>query len=134
MDTFWGYLKLAALGDFDLLDWTISASLRDIFDFVDDIHSLEDFSENDMTSIEPTMRRISSADINCKQFPGSKVGHRNLIVHLILSMQGVYSRSNNSRDEELGAICVLSRIGHGKKARTGVLFRLALKQFKARMN
>lgn len=119
VDTFCGYLKLAALDDLDILFRAVTASLRGIFDLGDNTHALEDFPEDNVTAIEPTVHQVSSV----QQFPASEVlGYGNPIVRSSPHTQGSHSRSNNSCDEELGAICVRSGIGHRKKARTSMLF------------
>lgn len=55
MDTFFRHFQFATLDDLDSLEWTIVASLLDALNLADDIHALEDFSENDVTSIKPTI-------------------------------------------------------------------------------
>ena len=52
-------LELAAICDDDLFR-SLSAAASKLFEFLDDIHALNDTSENDMVSVEPV--RLCRAD------------------------------------------------------------------------
>jgi hypothetical protein len=44
----------SAIGDHDVLGWLVASVGLRAFDLSDDIHSLDDFSEDDVTSVEPS--------------------------------------------------------------------------------
>lgn len=54
MNTFGRDLELATLGDLDSLLGLVAGKLLDVLDLVDDLVTLEDLSEDNMASIEPT--------------------------------------------------------------------------------
>jgi hypothetical protein len=53
VNTFLGYLELAALGYLDRLDRLVAGALGHVLDLVHDVVALEDFSENDVAAIKP---------------------------------------------------------------------------------
>lgn len=131
VDTFCWDLKLAALDDLDILNRAVRAFFRDVFDYGDDVHALKNFPENNVTSIKPTTHQVSTLLASITDNYQYWVWKS----HCSFEPQHLrkYSRSNNSSDEELGAICILSGVGHGKKTGAGVLyyiFPLVLMRFK----
>lgn len=54
VDTFRGNLKLAALGDLDGLNRSITSAGLGVLDLLNDIVALEDLAEDDVLAIEPT--------------------------------------------------------------------------------
>lgn len=106
MDTFWGHLQLSALGDLDRLLGLVAAGSLDVLDLGDNVHALEDLAENDVTAIEPPDECLSA--------PG--LGNRRSGNMLRDNLRG-----NDSGDEELRAVGVLSGVGHGQHAGLGVL-------------
>lgn len=103
MDTFFGDLQLAGLGDLDRLLGLVTRLGLDVLDLLDDIVALEDLAEDDVAAIEP-----AAGDLLAKA-PFKVFSDRFNV------------RSNNSGDEELGAVGVLSGVGHGENALLGVL-------------
>lgn len=55
VDTFWGHLQLAALGDLDRLDGLIARSGLDLLDLLDHVVTLEDLAEDDVAAIQPAV-------------------------------------------------------------------------------
>ena len=54
VDTFFGDLQLAALGDLDSLDGLVARLGGDVLDLLNDVIALKDLAENDVAAIEPT--------------------------------------------------------------------------------
>ena len=54
------HLELTALHDLDDLLGLVTGSLGNVLNLVDDIVSLEDFSENDVAAIEPSVQSWSA--------------------------------------------------------------------------
>lgn len=68
VDTFsFGHRNLAALDDLDILGRSVTRLLLHILDKTDDVHALEDFSEDNVASIKPTMNQISSLHLQSKK-------------------------------------------------------------------
>jgi hypothetical protein len=55
VNTFRRDLKLAALDDLDGLDGLIASSCLDVLNLLDNLVALEDFAEDDVAAIEPTV-------------------------------------------------------------------------------
>lgn len=51
--TFFGNLKLAALGDLDSILRLVAGVLGDVLDLVHDVVAFEDFAEDDVPAVEP---------------------------------------------------------------------------------
>ncbi len=101
MGTFVRLLQLAALYDFDCLEWVIPRAFRDILHLLDDVIAFENFSEDDVLAIEPPSL-------------SQRVVH-----YLFDKMVGL--RGDGRGDEELRAVCVLARVCHAHHAGLGVL-------------
>lgn len=52
MDTFFGNWKFARLGDLDVLEGLVSASFWNVLDGLDDFVALEDFAEDNVSTVE----------------------------------------------------------------------------------
>lgn len=59
MDTFWGHLQLAALGDLDWLNGLVAWLGLNILNLLDNVIALEDLAEDDVAAIEPAVSNIS---------------------------------------------------------------------------
>ena len=64
---------LARLGNDDLLSGAVLSALLDVLDGVDDVHTLQDLSEDDVAAIEPAshnggdeLKRLISTSMTCK--------------------------------------------------------------------
>jgi hypothetical protein len=55
VDTFWGHLQLATLGDLDGLDRLVARGGLHLLDLLDDIIALEDLAEDDVAAIQPAV-------------------------------------------------------------------------------
>ena len=55
MNTFWGHLQLAALGNLDRLDGLVAVGSLGLLDLLDDFVALEDLAEDDVTAIQPAV-------------------------------------------------------------------------------
>lgn len=88
-------LELSALGNLDLVRRAVTAALGDILDLLDDLIALEDFTEDDVTAIQPP--------ITCQYCD-------------LLSITSSNVRSNSGSDEELRTVGVLAGVGHTQKA------------------
>ena len=100
MGTFFGFRQLATLRDRDwLLGFVVTALLHVLY-FVYDIIALENFTENDVLSIEPASLA--------------------LVFKQIVAAEG-YILGDGGCDEELRAIGVLSGVGHAEKTFLAVL-------------
>jgi len=53
VNTFWGHLQLAALGDLDLLPRPVAGRCLGVLDFLDDIVALKNLAEDDVAAIKP---------------------------------------------------------------------------------
>jgi hypothetical protein len=58
VNTFRGDLKLAALDDLDSLDRLIARCGLGVLDLLDNLVALEDFTEDDVAAIEPTVCQL----------------------------------------------------------------------------
>jgi hypothetical protein len=63
VDTFWGNLQLAALGDLDRLNGLVAWCGLSLLDLLDDLVALEDLAEDDVTAIEPAVQLLVSRSI-----------------------------------------------------------------------
>lgn len=101
MDTFFWYGELAALGNLDGRFGLVSASLGDVLDSLDNLVALKDFAKDNVLAVE-VARKVSMCQLQrqnrCKSLPWGGGGN-----------------------EELGAVGVLSSVGHGQKTNLGVL-------------
>ena len=59
MGTFFWCLQLSTFGDFDRLCGLIAHAFRHIFDFGDDVHALQDLSEDNVLPIQPPKNNLS---------------------------------------------------------------------------
>lgn len=98
--TFFGFRQLATFRDRDWLLGFVVTTLLHVLYFVYNIIALENFAENNMLSIEPTSPALVSKQI--------------------VAAEG-YVLGDGSRDEELRAIGVLSRVRHAEKTFLAVL-------------
>ncbi len=55
VNTFGRDLQLATLDDLDSLYWAVTGGSRDVFNLLDNVVSLEDFAENDVAAVEPSV-------------------------------------------------------------------------------
>jgi hypothetical protein len=55
VDTFFRHGQLAALDDLDRLHWHALRRLGHVFDLLDGFVALEDFAEDDVAVVEPTV-------------------------------------------------------------------------------
>ncbi len=55
VNTFWGHRKLSALRNLNRLHRLVARRLLDILDLVDDVVALQDFAEDDVASVQPTV-------------------------------------------------------------------------------
>lgn len=60
MNTFRGDLELAALGNLDGLDGLVVGASLGVLDLLDEFVALEDFAEDDMAAIEPSVTLLAS--------------------------------------------------------------------------
>ena len=102
MNTFRGDLQLATLDNLDSIDRLVAAACRGVLDLLYDIIALEDFAEDDVTTVEPAEPVLAST-----------------VLPKVLYLR--YLRGDDSRDEELGAVGVLAGVGHGQQTGLGVL-------------
>jgi hypothetical protein len=56
VDTFFWYFKLATLDDLDSNHWLVSRPLLNVLDLLDDFIALEDFTEDNVSTIEMARR------------------------------------------------------------------------------
>jgi hypothetical protein len=55
VDTFFGDLQLAALGDLDRLERLVARRCLGVLDLLHDVVALEDLAEDDVTAVEPAV-------------------------------------------------------------------------------
>jgi hypothetical protein len=103
VNTFGRNLQLSALNNLDLIQRLVAGLGGALLDLLYDIVSLEHLAEDDVTAIEPAV----------------EVGQYDSV--WLAAQKRVYLRGNDSGDEELGAVCVLAGVGHGKQTRLCVL-------------
>jgi hypothetical protein len=99
VDTFFWYGKFTTLCDLHWFAWLVSWALWHILDELDDFVSFQDFTEDNVLAIEVAMQ---------------------LLVWQWIDGEGSLRGSGGS-DEELGAIGILSCVGHAHQALLGVL-------------
>ena len=102
VNTFRWDLKLAALGDLDRHGGLVAGSRLRVLDLVDDIITLKNLAEDDVSAVEPPIRAFVSA-IN------------------VIIIQSAILRGDDGRDEELGSVGVGTGVGHGQQTLLGVL-------------
>ena len=59
MDTFFGNLQLAALGDLDSLGWLVTRLCLDVLDLLNNIVALENLAKDNVATVEPAKQQIS---------------------------------------------------------------------------
>ena len=69
---------------------------------MDNVHSLEDFTEDDMSTVKPSVEAHIRYNVVVYKAAGN-------------------SRSDNSGDEKLRSVGIWSSVGHGQKTGAGVL-------------
>lgn len=87
------HLELSALRNLDRLGGSITTTLGDVLDLLDDVVALKDLAKHNVTAIEPP--RITSK-----------------YCCLLKNRTRGYARSDGSRDKKLGAVGILAGIGH----------------------
>ena len=102
MNTFRWDLELAALGDLDRQGRLVAASSLRVLDLVDDLITLKDLAEDDVSAVEPP-RQAAVSDID------------------VIIGQSAILRGDDGRDEELGSVGVGTGVGHGQQTLLGVL-------------
>jgi hypothetical protein len=86
--------QLAALGDRDRGKRSVDALLRlSVLNLLHDIVAFEDFTEDDVAAIKPAVRIRTSLDTHSAE-------------------ETLNGPCDNSSDEELGSVGVLSGVGH----------------------
>lgn len=94
-------LELSALDDLDLLQRLVHWACGHVLDLLHDIIALENFTEDNVAAIEPTVQMVSLSSHHDRTY-----------------RSGEYERSKHSGDEELGAVGVLSGVGHAYRSQS----------------
>ena len=73
MDTFWGHLQLAALGDLDRLLGLVARRRLGLLDLLDNLVALKHLAEDDVAAVEPAAVLLLADVHSCIAFGGGSL-------------------------------------------------------------